>query len=68
MSLSHIFTLAIQYAKIPDEPLRICCHGWLINLSMSCCQEEQPCLPLPAPITSPVPILVPVYVHSQLHH
>lgn len=33
---------------------------WLayVNLSMSCCQEEQPCLPLPAPITSPVPVLV----------
>lgn len=45
---------------------------WLVyaNLSISCCQEEQPCLPLPAPITSPVSILVPVYVytHSQLHH
>lgn len=59
MSLSHIFTLVIQDAKIPDESLRIWCHGWLMSaMSMSCCQEEQPCLPLPAPITSPVPVLV----------
>lgn len=44
--------------------------SWLAYVYLSMCyrQEEQPCPPLPAPITSPVSVLVPVYLPGQLHH
>lgn len=32
MGLNLIFTLAIQYAKIPDESLKIWCHGWFMPI------------------------------------